>query len=240
MNNLNDYKYPEWGEQFPGMIPVSGSGGGGVMEINVSFTDMVNFIGDYDCTLEDIIDAIESGKIFKLNFSFSGSSSSMGSLYTTMTCSGEENDTTARTPFGKFSIGSSSGVGYITFSEVINERVKVSPIGTVPNATPSDEGKTLSVNSFGQYALAQPNEPFVVTFSGTTAGGNAACDKTLADLVEHSNNLKVVYNRGEGSYIVTSTYMIYPETGDFFAYCSAPGSGEIEITYTSKDGVVIN
>lgn len=57
MSNLSDYKYPEFNEVFEGMIPVSGSGGGGGLqvtftsydtydELNVSYNDIIKALND--------------------------------------------------------------------------------------------------------------------------------------------------------------------------------------------------
>ena len=51
----------------------------------------------------------------------------------------------------------------------------------VPNPTSNDTGKVLAVNSLGR-PVWEDKGPLVVTFSGTTAGGSAACDKTWSEI----------------------------------------------------------
>lgn len=67
MNNLSDYKYPEFNEDFEGMVPVSGggSGGGGSVEpLIVTFTQILSETGitvTADKTFEELYQAVQNG-----------------------------------------------------------------------------------------------------------------------------------------------------------------------------------
>ena len=59
------------------------------------------------------------------------------------------------------------------------------------------EGEGRGANpKYGLVPMSGGNEDFVVTFSGTTEGGDAACDKTLSEIAEaysRGANIKAVY-----------------------------------------------
>jgi hypothetical protein len=58
----------------------------------------------------------------------------------------------------------------------------------LPAATSEDEGKVPTVQDDGTYALEMPTvegpELFPIMFSGTTPGGDAACDRTFSEIQE--------------------------------------------------------
>lgn len=70
MNNLSDYKYPEFNEDFEGMVPVSGgggSGGSGSGTMKVTFTnDNGTIVADK--TFSEVYEAIQSGILVYANY----------------------------------------------------------------------------------------------------------------------------------------------------------------------------
>ena len=76
MNNLSDYKYPEFNEDFEGMIPASSGGGGsgGVMYVTITAVppETENYDWTYvaDKTFAEVMAAIESGIIVVAKYNF--------------------------------------------------------------------------------------------------------------------------------------------------------------------------
>lgn len=119
----------------------------------------------------------------------------------------------------------------------------------VPDADPSDAGKVPTVQSDGSYALAEAggggSGPFVVTFSGTTAAGNAACDKTVVEIInalQNGNVLLKYVDSGSGgtAYVLSLTSLstnagyerIGAEVHSYFPFLSNFGF-IVEVNYSN-------
>ena len=75
----------------------------------------------------------------------------------------------------------------------------ISDSNVLPVPEEGDTGKVPTVQEDGSYALANVgggSSPLVVTFSGTTTGGDATCDKTWDEISENRNNVSLFYKNG--------------------------------------------
>ena len=106
----------------------------------------------------------------------------------------------------------------------------ISDSNVLPVATEEDAGKVPTVQDDGSYALANAgcgSSPLVVTFSGTTADGNAACDKTWAEIsaaITAGKEIKMQYQIG-----ITCYSLVFSKDGDVnikgtYTYISNPSN----------------
>lgn len=119
------------------------------------------------------------------------------------------------------------------FEYYLNKGVdKILAINGVPAAEAGDAGKVLTVNSLG-LPVWEDRGPLVVTFSGTSADRNAACDKTWAEIqsaITAGRSIKLRYYDGSIYYdLMLSTAGTYIQ--GFFTFINDPN--DIPGGYTS-------
>lgn len=127
---------------------------------------------------------------------------------------------------------------------------KILAIKGVPAAEVSDKGKVLSVSDSGA-PVWENRDSLIVTFSGTTDGDDATCDRTWEDIqtaISAGKTLALRYQRDEKVYIqlLYSTYPIFiqgsytyvgspenPTASDYLViYCSLDRYNGVEIIIT--------
>ena len=88
-----------------------------------------------------------------------------------------------------------------------------------PDVAISKEDGQVNIEAGGQPIGGGGSEQFVVTFSGTTEGGNAECDKTLAEVVDaFASGKQVLFRYGDYDDYFDNTvgegFAVYQTDGD--------------------------
>ena len=249
MNNLNDFRYPEWGEQFPGMIPTDDivksakeSGGIGWIEDSQVLGTVVIPNGESSTSITPAILRLVDGEEYSLLVTIDGLTKELTATATTshgdVVLYGNGSlesliiSYTARVDTNVIDITHNTDhdlpitIATASVSHKINSQFLPESGADIPTPTVVDEGKVLTVDSEGSPAWAQPSGggTFIVTFTANNDVYSA--DKTYAEIDAAATGGKVIvfmYQTLTGIALKTTVNSTDGYVGTGFATDAAPG-----------------
>ena len=148
-----------------------------------------------DMTLTEILAAVAEDRVVMLRLEPIGDTNAYYGMITTDSTTVSANIIIMQAPGSAMAsrvynvnISNSGGSDVIT--------VSYNDFRTAQDCSISDAGKIWTVGSNGRPSWQDPAGPLVVTFTGTTARDNAACDKTWAQIQAAGRNIEIWYHSG--------------------------------------------